>query len=272
MNKTTMKLKHSVPFTKSAPYVDFFWMKYTPIQLNFINQIIKYYFKNKKYVSLIDAGCGTGRLTYPLAHSKFIKKIIGIDISSEMIDFAKKFRFHPKIEWKNKDFMKYKHKEKVDLIISMYTSFSYILNDKDIIKTLKCFKNNLKPKGLIVLDLPNLFYYAFVTNKDKPIIKKIKKGSLELRQTIRINYDINHNIWVHKEKIEKRIKGKYKPISKEIHKLRYISVTEMQYFCKKTGLRILKILRNYFLKDQSGHRLIFLLTHEKACKPNNINF
>lgn len=56
--------------------------------------------------SILDAGCGTGDVTreilMPILPAKF-KRLIGIDVSQEMIDYARKTQIHPKLSFEQFD-------------------------------------------------------------------------------------------------------------------------------------------------------------------------
>ncbi|GBD34618.1 tRNA (cmo5U34)-methyltransferase [bacterium HR35] len=250
------------PYSKSSPFVDILSANKTARQINFIKKIITTYFYNKKII-IIDAGCGTGRLTIPLCRLSQVKEIIGFDKSVKMLEIAQKKAAEcksMKIKFIKGDLTKPLLLPKADLVICMYTTFNYLTKDSDIISGLKNIKNYLKGTGLALIDLSNLFYYSFISQPNKPIIKIYKRGSLLIKEVITVEYQISKNIWLHKMKLMVKNKSNQKyTVIKELHKLRYISITEMKYFAKEAGLNIEKIFFDYNFKNLNGHRLIFLL-------------
>lgn len=50
--------------------------------------------------SVLDAGCGSGDVTreWPILPSNF-KRLVGVDISYKMLDYAKKTQIHPKLSF-----------------------------------------------------------------------------------------------------------------------------------------------------------------------------
>jgi ubiquinone/menaquinone biosynthesis C-methylase UbiE len=252
------KIKHKKPFSNIASYVDILWHKSLEKQLRFIKYIIKSYFN--KPVSIIDAGCGTGRITYELAKLKEVKNIVGFDNNLNMLKIAQQ-RSHPKIKFVKGDLRTYYQSRKVDLILCLYTTFNYLLKDEEIIQTLKNFRKCLKRNGMIVLDLSNLFYQALRTEPHKPIIKIFKWGSLTLKEIIEVHLHINkgQNIWIHEETLIVTEKGGNKKILKEKHELRFITSTEMKCFAEKSNLKVRKIFLDYNIRKK-GSRLIFLLS------------
>lgn len=96
---------------------------------------------------ILDLGCGTGRIT-SLLHSLSNGNVLGIDISSNMIDIAKK-----KYEGKDYasfavgDFISYKFDKKFDFVV-IYNAFPHFL-DKEGLKV--ALANVLKDGGRIAI-------------------------------------------------------------------------------------------------------------------------
>jgi glycosyltransferase involved in cell wall biosynthesis len=108
----------------------------------------------KEKSSILEIGAGSGRWT-----SEFIKlnyKVTALDISKSMcVYLGKKFK---SIEIVCGDIESVKLKRKYDVIFS-FRSFKYVLNIDDAIENIK---SNLKPKGFIIVEMPNknnFFYF-----------------------------------------------------------------------------------------------------------------
>lgn len=99
-------------------------------------------------VTALDIGCGTGRTVYEL--SQHFNKVVGIDLSDSMIDFANlKCTFKPNTKFINEDIRRITFKpNSFDYIVS-HTTFHHL--DKDLIATLEMVKESLKPNGKIVI-------------------------------------------------------------------------------------------------------------------------
>ncbi len=92
---------------------------------------------------IIDVGCGTGRVTY-LLHSFSKSNVIGIDISSNMIEIAKeKYKNEDYASFICDDFVNYNFEEKFDLIV-IYNAFPHFL---DVEKLSDAMKDNLNENG-----------------------------------------------------------------------------------------------------------------------------
>ncbi len=97
----------------------------------------------KKGGKILDVGCGTGRVTYIL-HSLSETPVIGIDISSNMIDIAKeKYKDESYATFICDDFMSYDFNTKFDVIV-IYNAFPHFL---DVNKLSLSMKKNLNEGG-----------------------------------------------------------------------------------------------------------------------------
>ncbi|MBZ9633630.1 class I SAM-dependent methyltransferase [Clostridium sp. FP1] len=95
--------------------------------------------------SVLDIGCGSGILAYKL--SNHYDKVIGIDISEEMLHIASNKRQSPNIKYINMDANELKLYEKFDFITSR-TTFHHINN---IPLLLTKIKDMVNPGGKIVI-------------------------------------------------------------------------------------------------------------------------
>jgi len=134
----------------------------------------------------LDIGCGTGKLSNEL--SKQYNKVLGIDISENMIKKAKKK--YKNVTFKKIDIANLKSKTKFDLIVSINT-FHHLDLEKSIPKIKKLLNKNGK---LIIIDIASELktikpilcilhrYYQFLINIFKIGFKKaIKKLDYDLR-------------------------------------------------------------------------------------------
>jgi ubiquinone biosynthesis O-methyltransferase len=110
------------------------------------------YLKDKHNLSVLEVGCGYGYLSYALHKSGF--NVIGIDISSKAIEFAKKnfgsFFYSAEIE----DIDEITN-EKFNIIIATEVLEHLPKPDKFLLKCLDLLKSN----GCIILTTPNKDYF-----------------------------------------------------------------------------------------------------------------
>ncbi len=99
---------------------------------------------------ILDVGCGAGKFTNYFCELGF--KAVGIDFSNGLLKIAR--NKYPNIEFINSDICEY---ETTDLYDGIFTKdVLFHLPDEDIVKTLKMFKEVLKPNGklCIIMDMP----------------------------------------------------------------------------------------------------------------------
>jgi predicted TPR repeat methyltransferase len=110
--------------------------------------------KKNKINKWLDIGCGTGLIfKYEQKYNNNINFKVGIELNRNLYNFAKKSKYKKKTHIINKDFMKFKSKEKFDLItmigVLQNCGYSYI-------KMLKQIKKFLKKNSVIFLTSKNL--------------------------------------------------------------------------------------------------------------------
>ena len=95
--------------------------------------------------TVLDLGCGIGCFAFEL--SKKAKKVVGIDISDKVIDYAKKNNFGDNIQYYVNDITKLDEvKESFDIVFSDMV-FNYI---EDYDKLLKDINSHLNENGILV--------------------------------------------------------------------------------------------------------------------------
>lgn len=118
-----------------------------------LNYILPYLKKRDK---ILDLCCGYGRISILLAKKGY--KIEGIDISPNLIKFAKKKaeKEHLKIKFRKGDMRKLPYKnESFDKILCLWSSFNHLLTKEDQLNALKEAYRCLRKNGKYIMDLPN---------------------------------------------------------------------------------------------------------------------
>ena len=122
-------------------------------------------------LQICDIGCGTGHNTQLIGRFFPKAKIIAIDISPSMIDFARQNNTNPNLDFHVADAESFQYTTQFDLIISN-ASFQWF---HDFNATIKSLKKYLRPNGLLAFSTfgPNTFHelqYALKQTLDKPIL------------------------------------------------------------------------------------------------------
>ena len=134
-------------------------------------------------VSVLELGCGTGRITFSLA--KKAKQVVGIDISEEMISKAKEKFKGENINFLLGDMTSLKLNAKYDLIIAPFRVFQSLETENEILKSLETIKTHLNSKGLAILNVFDPYL-----SKDDMKTKWIQEGETDYGKAILENGDI----------------------------------------------------------------------------------
>ena len=181
---------------------------------NFIKKIIEQ--KKIKNVRILDIACGTGRL---IEKVKLIGKNIeieGVEISKEMLSFAK--RRNKKIKFYNQEFVKFYTGGKYNVITCTFDSINYIINKRDLYKTIKNIHRHLDSGGFFIFDFNTIY---------KKVKEKLIKNEVLCINTIR---DKHWGIQIVIKKGER--------VYKERHRERLYSFGEMKLALAKNGFKI----------------------------------
>ncbi|SMB80278.1 Methyltransferase domain-containing protein [Desulfonispora thiosulfatigenes DSM 11270] len=107
---------------------------------------------------ILDLGCGTGKISLLLAQKGF--DVVGVDNSIEMLTEAEqRFRQHnAKVSLYKQDIRNLTINEKVDIAISTFDTFNYLLTEDDLLKAFSNVYKILTNNGVLIFDI-NTYYY-----------------------------------------------------------------------------------------------------------------
>jgi trans-aconitate methyltransferase len=127
------------------------YAKHSSAQQNWAKELISK-LKLNGYESVLDIGCGDGRITAEIAHRLSDGTILGVDSSNDMIQLAfKNFpqEKHPSLSFELVDARQLLFKEQFDIVFSN-AALHWIKDHKSVISGIK---NSLKPKGRMLLQM-----------------------------------------------------------------------------------------------------------------------
>lgn len=226
-------------FSKYADYYDLLYQDKNYIaECNFLEEIFKRY-SNKNVKTILDLGCGTGGHSLILAERGY--KITGMDISDEMLNFAKKKADEKKmkVQFINGDIRNLKLNRKFDAVISMFAVVSYQITNNDIISAFKTASRHLKKNGLFIFDV--WFGPAVLSQKPVKRRKTIKKENEKIIRYATPELDIINHIVTVNYKVLNIKNEKIIDETKESHKVRFLFPQEIKYFLETQGFELKKL-------------------------------
>jgi SAM-dependent methyltransferase len=135
-------------YKKLAKYYDkIYYEKDYKKEVEFINWAANKY-KKTSGNNLLDVACGT------CSHAVYLKddySILGVDLSSEMLELAKKKVKGMKFQVG--DMKTLRLKKQFDVILCMFTSMAYNMDYAELENTLGNFYNHLLTGGVLIFDL-----------------------------------------------------------------------------------------------------------------------
>lgn len=106
---------------------------------------------------VLDVGCGTGRVTFPLADAGF--RVVGVDNSPSMLAIACKAaesrQAAHNIEWVVGDMARLDLPGEFGLALIAYNGFTHLLTQEQQVNALCAMARHLRQGGGVVLDMPN---------------------------------------------------------------------------------------------------------------------
>ena len=163
---------------------------FEPTAMKLYNELAEYYFsiekenrdidndirmittllKDVKNPSLLDIGCGTGEHLNRLSELNI--NCTGIDSSGSMLEIAK-VRFPNSNVYFKKDMRLFNFIEQFDIVISLFGSFDYMVEDPDINAVFKNTWKSLKPGGIGIFEIWNAIPIRLIKEKPLTLVSEI---------------------------------------------------------------------------------------------------
>lgn len=142
-------------------------------------KLILNYIEKYKPKTILDVGCGRGFYLKMISHYQFIKEIHGVDIEKKYLKIAKKINNDDRVLIKENSVYSLPYPDNFFDFIICSEVLEHLRND---IKALKEIKRVLKPKGHLVITVPN-YHFPFLWDPLNWLLMKL------------FNTHINKNIW-----------------------------------------------------------------------------
>lgn len=211
--------------------------------------LLKKFHPNAK--SILELACGTGANLLPLSDHY---EVVGLDISSTMLKYARKKL--PGIKFYRQDMAGFKLKHKFDVIICPYDSINHLLKFNDWIRTFTAAKRHLNERGIFIFDINtehNLhrmaaapaWVYQFDNNYLIIDVKIINKGTFDwdikvFEQQRNKTYRLHHEIIKERSFPHEKVKSTLQRNFNEVRTYDFINWSRP----KKTTNRLFYVCRN----------------------------
>lgn len=189
---------------------------------------------------ILDIGCGTGEHINLL--SKTGCKCTGLDNSREMLSIARK-RFPENIHFLQADMLNFDFFEEFDMVMSLFGSFNYIIDDEDVESVLWNTWRALKSGGIGLFEIWNSFPVRQIRKKEVDHISTTDYSDITIKRErgfrllnnpsktiVEVNYVYNIDSLTGKKILTDR------------HLMRTWSINEIEALLAKNGLN----LKNYY--------------------------
>lgn len=200
------------------------------------------YVKNmaEEYISatsLLDVGCGTG--IHAEEFAKYFDKVAGIDISKDMVAYAKEKHLAKNIEYEVQDIRKWNLHNEYDIVTALSHVIGYQLDNLDVEKMLLGVNGNLRENGIFIFNFYN--EPQLLNGSLKARTKIVEKDGTKITRFSNATPDTMENellldYYYIIENCEQKA-----PVAIEIHeKMRYFTLKEISYYLEKAGFKILQ--------------------------------
>lgn len=225
-------------FSSISPYYDtIYGKKPYKREATLVDLIIKRHI-HKKFISILDLGCGTGEHIIHLTQKGY--SLTGVDLSPQMLLIAQKKckSLNIKARLVHGDVQKIKLGYTYDVITSLFHVMSYQVENAHVLSFLHTIKTHLRRGGIAMVD----FWYGPGVLNERPktqsstyrtkgkTIHRIKDPRLN---TVTNTVDVSHTLYVHDTK------SRVVQTLQEIHTMRYFFFPEIILFLQSAGLKLI---------------------------------
>jgi len=203
-------------------------------EADYVHRLIQQHRPEAK--TILNLGCGSGRHDLYLAENGY--KVVGIDISEEMLTTARKAANNSAAtEYLLGDIRSFRSEQKFDAVIALFHVMSYQSTNEDLLAAFKTVQFHLKPDGLFLFDC----WYGPGVLTDRPMVRVKTLEDERLKVTRIANpvmtassnlVDVNYQIF-----IEDRESKRIEEIS-ETHRMRYLFEPEVRELLAQAGFTI----------------------------------
>lgn len=190
--------------------------------------------------SILNLGCGSGRHDRELARLGY--RVTGVDLAEEMLVSARReAQGNEKLAYHLGDVRSVRLGQKFDAVVSLFHVMSYQVTGTDLLAALATAREHLKPGGLFVFDC----WYGPGVLTDRPgvRVKELEDDTLQITRIAQPTMHPNENLVdVNYHLIIRDKAGGQLYDIKEVHRMRYLFLPEVEQMLGASGLELLKTM------------------------------
>ncbi|MGA2532446.1 MAG: class I SAM-dependent methyltransferase [Candidatus Aminicenantales bacterium] len=185
--------------------------------------------------SVLEIGCGGGHLSSPLLQAGY--RYAGLDLSADMLRIAR--RHHPGARFIRGDMRTFALGRTFDAVIITGRTFSHLVRNEDVLRTLKSVHGALGKKGLLAFDCFRAD--RVVLDHGQESVQDVTRGETLFRRLNRTSPNLETG-WTFNWEAEYHIRkeGRKERVVKDRTVLRAFTEDELGLFLKLCGFDVLE--------------------------------
>lgn len=208
--------------------------------VEFLEQLASWY-RLTGNLSVLDIGCGPGRLLLPLADLGW--RVVGMEPHADYAAAATRLASgHDEVDVRAGGFGDISADREFDLITAVNDPFAYLLTPAERIDALaRCFAA-LRPGGVLFIDIPNFMWILKNYREPHPLTAEI--DGLAVTRRASHEFDFHDAIWTHIDDFEISSEGATSNVSSS-HRFAMMSFPEVAGAMSGAGFSDIATYRSY---------------------------
>jgi SAM-dependent methyltransferase len=192
--------------------------------------------------SVLDMGCGPGRLLAPLAASEW--SVVGYEPDPDYAESARATVAElPNGRFRQAGLLDLDEVAAFDLIAAVNGPYSYVLAPKDRREALRRCSQALRPGGVLFLEFSN--FHWILKNYREPPVAEIDVDGMKVTRTARHEIDFHHGTFAHHDRFTWRDSSGQDHGVAKVHPMAIVSYPELAYFLADLGFEKIATFNSY---------------------------